>query len=61
VLSGMWRVGFPFGVVLDWRRIVSEYLVEDVGLPLNHWCPECSGPVKDEKAAMAYCIMHQPR
>ena len=39
---------------------MSEYLVEDQGIPLNTWCPECGGPVKDEKAAMAYCVMHQP-
>ena len=39
---------------------MSDYLTETESFPLNTWCPECGGPIKDEKAAMAYCIMHQP-
>ena len=39
---------------------MTDYLHDTEALPLNTWCPECSGPVLDEKATMAYCVMHMP-
>jgi hypothetical protein len=42
------------------REYMPDYLHDTELVPMNTWCPECSGPHVDERATMVYCPQHAP-